>query len=70
MDLVSFPLITLKFTIPSLRYSYNMGRLMNNNYVIAPCTPTGIIELLKYHEFPLKGKDVLIINRSEMNHGS
>ena len=46
--------------------SYNMGRLMNNNYVIAPCTPTGIIELLKYHEFPLKGKDVLIINRSEI----
>ena len=33
---------------------------------IVPCTPSGIIEMLKYYNVSLESKDVLIINRSNI----
>lgn len=44
----------------------NAGRLMLGQKGIVPCTPSGIIEMLKYYNVSLEGKDVLIINRSNI----
>ena len=44
----------------------NAGRLMLGQKGIVPCTPSGIIEMLKYYNISLEGKDVLIINRSNI----
>ncbi|MCD4739741.1 bifunctional 5,10-methylenetetrahydrofolate dehydrogenase/5,10-methenyltetrahydrofolate cyclohydrolase [archaeon] len=42
----------------------NMGRLVTEKNSIAPCTPAGIIELLKHYEINLKGKDVTVVGHS------
>lgn len=44
--------------------TYNVGRLLEGTSVIAPCTPQGIIDILKANDINITGKDVLIINRS------
>lgn len=44
----------------------NAGRLMLGQKGIVPCTPSGIIEMLKYYNVSLESKDVLIINRSNI----
>lgn len=44
----------------------NIGRLSRGSYCNLPCTPKGIIELLEFYNIPMEGKDVLIINRSEL----
>ena len=44
-----------------------MGYLRTNDErKLIPCTPRGIIDLLKYYNAPLEGKKVAIINRSEI----
>ena len=45
----------------------NLGRLISGdkNGIIS-CTPRGIIDLLDFYEIPIAGKDVLIINRSNI----
>ncbi|MFX0082239.1 MAG: bifunctional 5,10-methylenetetrahydrofolate dehydrogenase/5,10-methenyltetrahydrofolate cyclohydrolase [Candidatus Hodarchaeota archaeon] len=44
----------------------NKGKLYDYNENLAPCTPTGIITLLEYYNIDLKGKEVVIINRSNL----
>jgi methylenetetrahydrofolate dehydrogenase (NADP+)/methenyltetrahydrofolate cyclohydrolase len=44
----------------------NKGKLYDYNETLAPCTPTGIITLLEYYNIDLKGKDVVIVNRSNL----
>ena len=44
----------------------NKGKLYDYNETLAPCTPTGIITLLEYYNIELKGKEVVIINRSNL----
>lgn len=44
--------------------SINIGKLFSSQNVVAPCTPTGIINVLKDNNIDLVGKDVLVINRS------
>lgn len=44
----------------------NAGSLMHNKDALVPCTPEGIIELLKYYKIELKGKNVTIIGRSDL----
>ncbi len=41
----------------------NLGRLVLNQKVPRPCTPSGIIELLKRNQISLAGKDVVVIGR-------
>jgi methylenetetrahydrofolate dehydrogenase (NADP+)/methenyltetrahydrofolate cyclohydrolase len=43
---------------------YNAGLLLNKRPLFIPCTPLGVMELLKYYNIELKGKDVVIVNRS------
>lgn len=42
----------------------NCGRLQQNLPCIVPCTPAGIIEILKFYNLSTAGKHVVIVNRS------
>ena len=44
----------------------NTGRLLSGLPGIVPCTPSGIIELLKRHEIPLEGRHAVVIGRSNI----
>ena len=41
----------------------NLGRLVMGEKVPLPCTPAGIVELLKRYESPLNGAEVVVIGR-------
>lgn len=43
----------------------NLGLLVHKSPVLVPCTPNGIIVLLKYYHLILVGKHSVIINRSK-----
>ena len=40
------------------------GMLVHGQPRFLPCTPAGIVELFKYHEIPLQGQHVVIVNSS------
>ncbi len=42
----------------------NLGKLFAGNPLIAPCTATGIIDLLKFYNLPIDGKHAVVIGRS------
>ncbi len=44
----------------------NGGRLWQGDGSLIPCTPAGIIELLKYYHITTEGKQVVIVNRSSI----
>lgn len=44
--------------------AYNCGRLLQDQPRFVPCTPAGIIELLKFYQISPAGKHVVIVNRS------
>lgn len=44
----------------------NMGKLVLGEKGNVACTPSGIIDLLKYYNIEMEGKDVLIVNRSNI----
>jgi methylenetetrahydrofolate dehydrogenase (NADP+)/methenyltetrahydrofolate cyclohydrolase len=44
----------------------NAGRLLTGLPGFVPCTPAGIIELLKRHEIPMKGRHAVVIGRSNI----
>lgn len=44
----------------------SMGRLSHNVDSLVPCTPMGIIDLLKYYNIDISGKNVVIIGRSDL----
>lgn len=42
---------------------YNLGKLVLQQDGPLPCTPVGIIEMLKYYNIPVSGKHVVIVGR-------
>ena len=44
----------------------NVGRLVQNRAVLAPCTPSGIIELLDRSHIPISGARAVVIGRSDI----
>jgi methylenetetrahydrofolate dehydrogenase (NADP+) / methenyltetrahydrofolate cyclohydrolase len=44
----------------------NVGRLVQNRAVLAPCTPSGIIELLDRSNIPISGARAVVIGRSDI----
>ncbi len=44
----------------------NAGCLMHNKDSLVPCTPEGIVDLLKFYNVELSGKNVTIIGRSDL----
>ncbi|XQP55961.1 MAG: bifunctional 5,10-methylenetetrahydrofolate dehydrogenase/5,10-methenyltetrahydrofolate cyclohydrolase [Mycoplasmoidaceae bacterium] len=50
-------------------HNYNVGKIWtasDASNLIKPCTAAGVIELLKYYNIPLQGKNVAIVNRSNI----
>jgi methylenetetrahydrofolate dehydrogenase (NADP+)/methenyltetrahydrofolate cyclohydrolase len=45
-------------------HPFSLGNLLMNQEGPKPCTPMGIIELLKFNHIPLEGQDVVVIGRS------
>ncbi|MCR1873363.1 bifunctional methylenetetrahydrofolate dehydrogenase/methenyltetrahydrofolate cyclohydrolase FolD [Mammaliicoccus lentus] len=44
----------------------NIGRLYTDERTFIPCTPLGIMEILKHADIDLKGKNVAVIGRSHI----
>jgi methylenetetrahydrofolate dehydrogenase (NADP+)/methenyltetrahydrofolate cyclohydrolase len=44
----------------------NVGRLSIGAFTLAPCTPMGIIEMLKREGVPLKGAEAVVVGRSNI----
>lgn len=42
----------------------NLGKLLTGTSTVLPCTPSGIIEILKHYKIPLTAKKVAVIGRS------
>lgn len=42
------------------------GKLVIGQDTFYPCTPYGILELLKYYKIPVKGKHVVVVGRSNI----
>jgi methylenetetrahydrofolate dehydrogenase (NADP+)/methenyltetrahydrofolate cyclohydrolase len=44
----------------------NVGRLVQGRPVFLPCTPHGVVELLKRNNIPTAGKHVVVVGRSDI----
>ncbi len=44
----------------------NTGHIMIGDYAFLPCTPAGIIEMLKYYNIEIAGKECVVIGRSNI----
>ena len=44
----------------------NMGMLVHKKNCLVPCTPLGVMELLKYYNIDVAGKNVVIVGRSDL----
>jgi methylenetetrahydrofolate dehydrogenase (NADP+)/methenyltetrahydrofolate cyclohydrolase len=44
----------------------NVGRLTTGNYVLAPCTPAGVIEMLVRSGIEISGKRCVVVGRSNI----
>ncbi|BAK81300.1 bifunctional 5,10-methylenetetrahydrofolate dehydrogenase/5,10-methenyltetrahydrofolate cyclohydrolase [Candidatus Arthromitus sp. SFB-rat-Yit] len=44
----------------------NKGKLYSNKDCLIPCTAQGVIEILKHNDLDIDGKNVAIINRSDL----
>lgn len=44
----------------------NVGKIMIGDYDFLPCTPAGVIEMLKYSKIELEGKNCVVLGRSNI----
>ena len=44
----------------------NVGRIMIGNYSFLPCTPAGVMELLRASEIEISGKECVVVGRSNI----
>ena len=47
-------------------HPYNLGCLLGGNPTFIPCTPNGILEILKYYNIPVSGRHAIIVGRSNI----
>lgn len=47
-------------------HPHNVGKIMIGNYDFLPCTPAGIMEMLKYENIDISGKECVVIGRSNI----
>lgn len=47
-------------------HPYNVGKLMQGNPTFLPCTPAGVMELLKRYGIDVAGKECVIVGRSNI----
>ena len=44
----------------------NVGKLSQGQTALVPCTPAGVVEMLKYYSIPISGKHAVVIGRSNI----
>ena len=44
----------------------DVGKVMIGNYTFSPCTPAGVMELLRYYHIDVSGKNAVVIGRSNI----
>lgn len=44
----------------------NIGLLAQNKTRVSPCTPSGVIEILKYYKFNIAGLNAVVVGRSQI----
>ena len=47
-------------------HAENVGKIMLGKYEFLPCTPAGVMELLRYYDIPVAGKDCVVVGRSNI----
>lgn len=47
-------------------HPYNVGKLMQGRQIFQPCTPAGVIELLRAAQVEIAGKNCVVIGRSDI----
>lgn len=47
-------------------HPYNVGRIMIGDYDFLPCTPAGVMELLKRNDISPDGKECVVVGRSNI----
>ena len=47
-------------------HPYNVGRLMAGDPVFLPCTPAGVMEMLREYGIPVRGKRCVVLGRSNI----
>ncbi len=47
-------------------HPYNVGKIMIGNYEYLPCTPAGVMEILKYYNIEIEGKECVVVGRSNI----
>ena len=46
--------------------AYNVGKILIGDYDFLPCTPAGVMEILKYYDISADGKRCVVIGRSNI----
>jgi len=47
-------------------HPYNLGTLLEGNPNFIPCTPNGVLQILKYYEIQVSGRHAVIVGRSNI----
>ena len=47
-------------------HAVNVGKIMIGDYDFVPCTPAGVMEMLKYYDIEVAGKECVVIGRSNI----
>lgn len=47
-------------------HPFNVGHIMIGDYTYLPCTPAGVMEILRYYNISVRGKKCVIIGRSNI----
>ena len=47
-------------------HPYNVGRLIARDPVFLPCTPAGVMEMLREYQIPIRGKRCVVLGRSNI----
>ena len=47
-------------------HAVNVGHIMIGDYAFLPCTPAGIMEMLRYYDIGIAGKNCVVIGRSNI----
>ena len=47
-------------------HPYNVGKIMIGNHAFLPCTPAGVMELLRRSEIDVSGRECVVVGRSNI----
>ena len=47
-------------------HAYNVGKIMIGDFAFLPCTPAGVIELIRSTGVPIEGKNCVVVGRSNI----